>query len=206
MKEFEKNFEKTIKELEKLDRKWIIKRIPKEHKDIWTPKNEVKLWSIKRSTAQLLKFLVVATKSKTILELGTSGGYSTLWLAHGAKTNRGKVYTIELFEPKIKLAKKHFKKAMLDDHIIQIPGEIKQELSKWNKKVDFVFMDANKHEYLKYTKMILPHLKKGGIIIADNAINHAHLMKDFLKFIENDKSLENCLVNIDDGLLLATKK
>ena len=206
MKEFAKRFEKTFEELEKLDKKWIIKGIPKGHERIWAPKNEVKLWSIKRNTAELLKFLVVATKSKTILELGTSAGYSTLWLAYGAKINKGKVYTVELFEPKIKLAREHFKEAMLDDHIIQIHGEINKKLENWKRQVDFVFMDANKHEYLKYTKMILPHLKKGGIIAADNAINHAHLMKDFLEFIKNNKELESCVLNIDDGLLLAVKK
>jgi len=206
MDNFETNFEKVAKKLEKLSEEWKIKVIPKGHENIWTPKNEVKLWSIKRRTAELLKFLVVATKSKTVLELGTSAGYSTLWLAYGAKINGGKVYTIELFEPKIKLAQNHFKEAALSDYIVQIHGDINEELNKWNKPIDFVFMDADKHNYLDYAKKILPHLKKGGIIAADNAINYAHLIKDFLSFVKTNKDLESFILDLDDGLLLAVKK
>lgn len=205
MMKFEENFEKVAKELEKLNQEWVIRGVSSNHKT-WTPKNKMWLWSVPRKTAELLKFLVVTTKAKTILELGTSAGYSTIWLAWGAKINNGKVYTIELFKPKIKLAKKFFKKAKLENYIIQIHGDIHQELDKWRKQVDFVFIDADKYGYLTYTKKILPYLKKGGLIVADNAVSHAHLMHDFLTFVKTNKNLESRLLEMNNGILLATKK
>ncbi|MFH1978304.1 MAG: O-methyltransferase [Candidatus Aenigmatarchaeota archaeon] len=206
MKDFEKKFDVVAQDLEKLTKEWVIEGIPKGHEKIWTPKNEVRLWSVPRSTAEFLKFLVVSSKSKTILELGTAAGYSTIWLAWGAKINGGKVYTMELFEPKIKMAAENFKKTGLEDSIVQIHGEIDKELDKWDKEIDFIFMDADKHNYLKYVKKLLPYLKKNGIIVADNAVDYADLMKDFLEFVENNSDLESILLKIDNGLLLAIKK
>lgn len=200
------NFEKTAQELEKLNKEFVIKGVPEGHEKIWVPNNEVRLWQVPRRTAELLKFLVLANKAKTVLELGTSAGYSAIWLAAGVKQTGGKVYTMELFEPKIKMAKENFEKAGVAEHVCQIQGEISEELDKWNQPVDFLFMDADKPNYLKYIKQVMLYLKPGAVIVADNAVDFAEYMQDFLEFIKQSKEFEGTVLDIDNGLLVAIKK
>ena len=150
MDTFEKNFLKVCEELEKLDETFLIKGVPEEYKEIWVPNNEIKLWQIPRTSAEVLKAFALSNKSKVVLELGTSAGYSALWLASAVRQFDGKVYTIELAKPKIEMARKYFKKTKLDKYIEQIEGKISEVLGKWNKKVDFVFLDADKQNYLAF--------------------------------------------------------
>ncbi|NVM01589.1 MAG: class I SAM-dependent methyltransferase [Candidatus Helarchaeota archaeon] len=208
MNTFKENFKKIAKELENLDKEWSKDDIPAGYEKLLTHQNEIRPWSVHPNTAKLLKFFVVVTKAKVLLELGTSVGYSTLWLAWGAKITNGLVYTIELFEPKIKLAEEYFKKAKLDKYIIQIHGEISQELDKWTREVDFIFIDADKYNYLTYFKKMLPYLKKGGIMVADDVIIFTRYkeMRDFVEFVKNNQNLEIIRLNIENGLLIAIKK
>ena len=205
MNTFEQNFLKVCEELEKLDETFLIKGVPEEYKEIWVPNNEIKLWQIPRTSAEVLKAFALSNKSKVVLELGTSAGYSALWLASAVKQFDGKVYTIELAKPKIEMAKKYFKKAKLDKYIEQIEGRISEVLGKWNKKVDFVFLDADKKNYLAYIKQFEPFLKSGSIIIADNASDFGHLMKDYLDYVSKSSKYYSFLLNIDNGLMVSIK-
>lgn len=205
MNTFEKNFLKVCEELEKLDETFLIKGVPEEYKGIWVPNNQIRLWQIPRTSAEVLKAFALSNKSKVILDLGTSAGYSGIWLASAARQFDGKVYTVELAKPKIEMAKEYFKKAKLDKYIEQIEGEISEVLKKWNKKVDFVFLDADKQNYLTYIKQLEPFLKKGSIIIADNALNYGHLMKDYLNYISKSSKYYSFLLNVDHGLMVSIK-
>lgn len=206
MDKFEKNFLKVTNELEKLCKNFSIKgKIPKAHQGIWLPKNEVRAWAIPKTSGQFLRMLVLAHKPKTILELGTSFGYSALWMAYGAKFCGGKVYTVDLIKPKIKTAKKYFKKAKLDGYIRQIEGRIGDVLGDWSKKIDFVFMDADKANYLSYIKQIEPHLAKGALIVADNAVDFGCLMKDYIKYMGESGKYHSYLFKMDNGLLVSVK-
>lgn len=206
MDNFSKNFESVVKEIENLNKKYRIKGTPSGHESIWNPKRHVKLWIASRETAELLRFLVVNNEAKTILDLGTSVGYAALFLAYGAKITGGKVYTMELFEPKVKMAERFFKKAKLDKHIVQIHGNIDQELKKWTRKVDLIFMDADKRKYFNYAKILLPYLRKDGILVADDVVKMHRYTENFIKFVSKDKEMGSFLLKIDRGLLLATKK
>ncbi len=205
MESFEQNFLKVCEELEKLDETFLIKGVPEEYKEIWVPKNEIRLWQIPRTSAEVLKAFALSNKSKVVLDLGTSAGYSALWLASAVRQFDGKVYTIELAKPKIEMAKKYFKKAKLDKYIEQIEGRISEVLGKWNKKVDFVFLDADKQNYLAYIKQFEPFLKSGSIIIADNASDFGHLMKDYLDYVSKSSKYYSFLLNIDHGLMVSIK-
>ena len=205
MEIFEQNFLETCTELEKLDETFLIQGIPEEYKEIWVPNNEIKLWQIPRTSAEVLKSFALANKSKVILELGTSAGYSAIWLASAARQFDGKVYTIELAKPKIEMARKYFEKAKLDKFIEQIEGKISEVLEKWNKEIDLVFLDADKQNYLTYIKQFEPFLKKGSVIIADNASDLGHLMKDYIEYVSKNSKYYSFLLNIDHGLLISVK-
>ena len=205
MNEFDENFQKVSEELEKFCDNFLIEGVPEDYKGVWLPKNEVRAWAIPRQSAEILKILVLANKSKTVLELGTSFGYSAIWLASAVKELNGKVHTVDLIKPKIKEAKKNFKKAKLEKFINQIEGEILQVLSKWNKKIDFVFLDADKPNYLKYIKKMEPYFKKGTIIVADNATDFGYAMEDYLKYVSSDSKYRSYLLNIDHGLMISVR-
>lgn len=205
MENFEQNFSEVCAELEKLDEAFLIKGVPEEYKEIWVPNNEIKLWQIPRTSAEVLKAFALANKSKVILELGTSAGYSAIWLASAARQFDGKVYTVELAKPKIEMARKYFEKAKLDKFIEQIEGKISEVLEKWDKQIDLVFLDADKQNYLAYIKQFEPFLKKGSVIIADNASDFGHLMKDYLEYVSKNLNYYSFLLNIDHGLMISVK-
>lgn len=163
-------------------------------------------WQIPPTTAQLLRFLVLSKKAKTILELGTSIGYSTMWLAFGAKETGGHVYGTEIFEPKAVLALEHLREAGVADQCTLIQKDIIEVLDTWNEgKIDFVFMDADKQRYDQYLDRLLPLLSDNGLIVVDNAGNYAKHMKPFLDKCKSDKGLIYHFLNIDFGLQLILK-
>ena len=205
MSKFEENFQKIAKELEALDKTFVIKGMPKEYEGIWTPNNEIRLWSIPRQSAEILRLLVLIKQPKLILELGTSAGYSTIWLASGARHYGGKVYTIELAKPKIEIAKKYFKKAGIAKHIKKIEGKISDVLRDWDKKIDFVFLDADKENYLSYIKQLEPFLNNNAVIVADNASDYKDFMKDYLIYVITSDKYHSYLLNIDHGLMVSVK-
>ena len=205
MSKFEENFQKIVEELEALDKTFVIKGSPKEYEKIWVPNNEIRLWSIPRQSAEILKSLVLIKQPKLILELGTSAGYSTIWLASGARHYGGKVYTIELTKPKIEIAKKYFQKAGVAENIEQLEGKIFDILSNWDKKIDFVFLDADKGNYISYIKQLEPSLSNNAVIVADNASDYRDLMKDYLIYVTTSGKYHSYLLNIDHGLMISVK-
>ncbi|MBI4895216.1 MAG: class I SAM-dependent methyltransferase [Candidatus Aenigmarchaeota archaeon] len=169
---------------------------------IYTEDKENKYWRVPRTSGQLLRSIALSITAKNILEIGCSVGYSALWLA----SSGAYVYTIESDKDRADLAEKHFKEAGLNNKIIILRGDALEILSKWNKKVDFVFMDANKNEYADYYKKIYPFIKKGGILIADNVISHKESSKTFLDVVCKDKRVISQLIEIDNGLMFIVKK
>ena len=204
----------TANEIEKIENDWSYKLNSKERQFGQKVVGEtIKLWSVPRTTAELLQFLVVATDSKKILEIGTSGGYSTIYLAMGAKYTGGKVYTIEKLPPKAKLAKDNFRKSKLEN-IELLEGDATQLLSGDTlQNVDLIFLDADKENYGKYFDLFMPHLKNGGLIIADNIFDYGHMMQDYLNKVlgtklpgsRSDSRVKSYTLPLDNGVLITKK-
>jgi caffeoyl-CoA O-methyltransferase len=199
-------FEDTAKELEDLDNTFQAPGGTKGYEGVWLPPdNIVRMWSVPRKTAQYLKDCVARNKPETILELGTSSGYSSLFLAAAARTYGGKVLTVEMAQPKIDIAQKAIDKVGFTDDIKIVPGVINDVLQTWSQKVDFVFLDADKLNYLKYIKLIEPHLTNGATIIADNVIDFGHLMQDYISYMQESERYETQMLELDNGLLISKK-
>lgn len=196
----------VCQELETLNETFTVKGEGlKDYEGIWLPEGEVKLWQIPRTSGILLRSLVLAKQPQTILELGTSAGYSTLWLASGVLHTTGKVYSVDAAVPKLELATRHLTQAEVIHKVELIKGFIDQVLVEWQIPVDFVFLDADKANYLKYFKLLEPNLKPGAMIVADNVTDFGHLMEDFLTYIFESNHYISEILNIDHGLLIATK-
>ena len=199
--------EKVFLELEELASSYAAPADTPGYENVWLPPdNTVRMWSVPRSTGELLYKFVSEHKPKTILELGTSSGYSTLWLASAAREYGGHVYTIEMAKPKIEMAQSYIDRVGFSSDITILEGMVSEVLQSWNKPVDLLFMDADKHNYLTYIKAIEPYLSTGATVIADNAVDFAHLMPDFLEYMTMSEKYDSELLEIDNGLLVAEKE
>ncbi len=127
------------------------------------------------------------------LEIGTSNGYSALWLGLAFKENRGKLITIEIEPQRAREAAENFQHAGLDEVIESHVNDALREIPGLKGKFDFVFIDAWKPDYLKYLKLILPKMKAGGVITAHNITSQGGSMQGFLEEITNNPMLETTI-------------
>jgi predicted O-methyltransferase YrrM len=161
-------------------------------------------YNISADTGEFFYILVLISKAKNILEVGTSNGYSTIWLGEAAKQNKGKVTTIDISEHKVKMASENFKRAKLSNIKI-VHGDALEEIQKLKGNFDFLFLDAIKEDYINYFKLAYPKLTKGAVTVADNAIMFAKYMKDYLSHVRNHKNLRSVLVPIGSGVEFTLK-
>lgn len=161
--------------------------------------------NIPPETGEFFYILAKISRAKNILEVGTSNGYSSIWLGEAARQNKGKITTIEISEHKVKMAAENFKRAKLDKIIKIIRGDALEEIPKLNDKFDFLFLDAIKEDYINYFKLAYPKLAKNAVIVADNAIMFEKYMKDYLDYVRHHKNLRSVLVPIGSGVEFTLK-
>lgn len=163
-------------------------------------------WNIDPKTGCFLNLIINAYNCKHVLEIGTSNGYSGIWIAEALSRTKGHLYTIESHKKdRFGLAANNFKKAKLTKHITQILGHAPEIIPKKPKTFDLIFLDATKYEYTDYLKAIIPRTKKDSIIIADNIISHKKELQKFIKKIFTLKNFRSSKLNIGKGLLLAVR-
>lgn len=204
----------VTEEIEKIEKDWAFEHKAQDREFGQKVKGEtIKLWSVPRTTAELLEYLVIANKSQNVLEIGTSAGYSTLYLAMGANYNDGRVTTIEKLEPKATLAESNFKKSKLKNITLIKDDALNLLESEKIKDIDFIFLDADKENYGKYFDLFMPYLKKGGLIVADNIFDYGHMMQDYLNKVlgtklpgsQSDPRVISYSLPLDNGILITLK-
>lgn len=164
---------------------------------------------------QFLSFISQLAKPQNILEIGTFTGFSALCLAKGLQLN-GVLHTIELREEDAKTAQQFFDKASVKNIMLHT-GNALQIIATLTQTWDLVFIDADKTNYINYYELILPNIKTGGWIIADNVLFHGQVLEnevvgknakaihEFNEYVTNDKRVEQALLTVRDGLLLIKK-
>ena len=156
-----------------------------------------RMMNITRETGQFLQVLVMSNRAHRILEIGTSNGYSTLWLARGASRVGGEVTTVDFSTYKIGLARANFERAGMSDAIIQVKANGGDYLKRTaDECFDFLFLDSARAEYPAWWPHIKRVLKPGGIWVADNALSHASEMKPFTDLVEADPDFTTCCVPV----------
>lgn len=174
------------------------------------PKKGERPWIIPKTTGQFLHDLIVKNNYTSVLELGTSIGYSTIWIADALSqtthpsTNSGQVHTIEHSLNKIPVAKKYFAESGLEHLITLHEGTILDILEQFPSDVTFdcVFMDADRGHYHEYFPLIKKHLRAGAVIVADNAGNMNARMQPFFDLLKQE-GVTFEIVQMDNGLLVA---
>jgi caffeoyl-CoA O-methyltransferase len=157
--------------------------------------------SIARDTGVFFSILIKAMKAKSILEVGTSVGYSTLWFAD-ALCKKGKIITIEMDPLKIKRASKNFRQAGVEKIIETRQGAAVDVLRYLKGKFDFALLDADKENIIKYFDLILPMMRIGGIVAADNMLFPPHyrqMMKKYSRHVRGRRNVQSVTVPIGMG-------
>ena len=161
--------------------------------------------NIEPESAQLLNILICAQQAKNILEIGTSTGYSTLWLANAAKSTQGRVTTLEIDSARVCLAQQHARDFLLDDVIDFNVTDALEYLKNTTAQFDFILLDAERDAYCEYWNY-LPNLlkEKGSLLVVDNVISHQHEVKDFIEMVCADRRLTTTTLPVGAGLFLVT--
>ena len=165
-----------------------------------------RMLNITRETGELLSVLVRATMARRILEIGTSNGYSTLWLAEAAGAIGGKVTTVESSEYKVGLAAANFARSGLAPFIEMVQDDAGRFLRNAKSAMfDLVFLDSERSEYPGWWPYIDALLRPGGLLAVDNATSHAAEMAPFVARVAADPRFTSCLVPVGNGEYLAVK-
>jgi len=165
-----------------------------------------RMLNVAPQTGRLLGILVRATDAHRILEVGTSNGYSTIWLAWAAHETGGHVTTVERAAAKAALASTNLHRAGLSHLVTLLQGAALDMLAGQTGPYDLVFLDADRPNYLAYLDLLLPRIRSGGLLVADNTISHAHELRGFLRRVENDSTLETLTLPVGSGVQLAYKR
>ena len=199
----------------------IIKELQKksdyeqEHKDEMIEKN--RMLAITRNTGEFYNLLLKSIRAKKILEIGLSHGYSTLWFADAILSENFQdvgITTIENDPSKIKIAKENFVKADIEKFVtikqgdgIMILNEMLDNFKKTQQKsyFDFVFIDADKENSIKYFELCFPMVRKNGIIAADN-ISDMKEMEEYSKYVKNRIDIQTITLPIGWGQELSLKR
>ena len=165
-------------------------------------------WNVARSTGNFLNMLVKIRKAKSVLEIGTSNGYSGLWFLDALKDTKGHLTTVEYYDKRQDVAKSNFDKCGFAGMYTPIIGSactVLEYLDK-DKMFDFVFIDANKREYIKYFELVKPHLLPNAVILADNVNSHREKVQTFLDLIMSDEEYQTEILDLPAGLSISYKK
>lgn len=156
---------------------------------------------------QFLRIMAQSIGAKRVVEIGTSNGYSGIWIGLALKATGGHLTTYDIDEGRSKLARENFKAAGMTDMVTMVLGDAHKELGKLEGPVDMVFIDADKEGYADYLKQMLPKLRPGGLILAHNTVSSGGQMGDFIEAIKTDPNLETVFLNpTDRGMSLSLKK
>jgi predicted O-methyltransferase YrrM len=187
----------------------IIKRmkfledIDSKDRDDGTPRVE-RLRQIPPETGKFLSILAASAPKGKFIEIGTSAGYSTLWLAFASKLIGTTITTFEILKEKVVLAKETFRETNMGDIIELIEGDARNYLKNY-PNVSFCFLDAEKEVYEDCYDLVIPNMVSGGILVADNAINHYETLKPMLDKALNDIRVDALVVPIGKGELVCRK-
>jgi caffeoyl-CoA O-methyltransferase len=166
---------------------------------------EARLRSISPEVGQFLLTLALSIGAKSIVEIGTSGGYSTLWLAVAASRNGGRVTTFEIDGAKAALARRTFSRAGLGAFVELREGDARAGVAALDGAADMIFIDAEKRDYVTYLELALRILRPGGLLVADNLISHAAELVEFRARALAEPRLTGLVVPIGSGELVAVR-
>lgn len=166
-----------------------------------------KMLNITRDTGEFLLLMARAIEARRILEIGTSNGYSTLWLAFAVQPLSGTVTTVERSQVKADMARENFERVSLVPSIKQHVGDAGDFLKQQaDNSFGLIFLDSDRSQYVGWWSDLQRVLALGGLMIVDNAVSHASEMKNFVEVVQQTPGYLTSLVPVGNGELLVLKQ
>ena len=173
-----------------------------EANDAQTTERAERMLNITRDTGEFLLLLIRAQKAKRVLEIGTSNGYSTLWLAHAVEPLDGRVTTLELSPRKAEMARAGMQSRI--DLRIGNAGDFLKAQAR--ETFDFIFLDSERSEYVGWWNDLQCVLVAGGLLVVDNAVSHAREIEDLNARVCETPGYLTSLVSVGKGELVILKE
>ncbi len=169
-----------------------------------TPRMQ-RLREVPEEVGRFLALLAAGAPAGRWVEIGTSSGYSTLWLALAAREVGARVTTFELLEWKVELARETFAMAEVDDVVDLVHADVRAGLEEV-EDIAFAFLDSEKEDYLELYELVVPKLAPGGLLVADNVADFHDEVQPMLDRAEADERVDAVVVPLLTGQLLARRR
>jgi caffeoyl-CoA O-methyltransferase len=156
--------------------------------------------------AEFAYLLVRATGARRGVEIGTSLGYSGLWIGAGLAENVGRLITIDIQPEKTQIARGFYEQAGLGEAIRCEVGRAEEILAGLEGPFDFVLNDADKENCQKYVELLLPKLVSGAVILTDNSITHARELASFVAWARQCPELQSVHLPMGNGFEMSVRR
>lgn len=163
------------------------------------------MMNVPEADARLLRLLAESIGAKTVVEIGTSNGYSGIWFCLALRTIGGKLVTHDMDPGRIALARQNFARAGVSHLVTIVEGDAHETVTKLTGPIDLVFLDADKAGYLDYLQKTLPLVRPGGLIVAHN-IDRRMARPEYIAAITTDPALESVFYMEGGGVSITMKK
>lgn len=186
-----------------LDRMRYLEEIDARDRVDGTPHHQ-RLRQITPETGKFLALMAAAAPEGIFLEIGTSGGYSTLWLALACQHKGCRLTTFEWSEEKVRLAEDTFRLAGVDEMVDLVVGDARDRVADYGD-IAFCFLDAEKDTYVDYYDLVVPKLVEGGLLIADNVTDQREALQRFVDNALSDARVDAVVVPVGNGELVCRR-
>ena len=165
-----------------------------------------RMLNITPDTGEFLLTLVLATSARQVLEIGTSNGYSTIWLASAVARTHGRVTTVDKSDYKISLAQDNFRRSGLESVITLVKEDAQRVLGQQPEgSCDLIFLDSERSEYLRWWPPLKRALRAGGSLVVDNATSHLDELASFMALVKSDPNFVTSLLPVGNGEFFAVR-
>jgi predicted O-methyltransferase YrrM len=165
-----------------------------------------KMLNLEPETAELLSIFVRSSRRTRLLEIGTSNGYSTIWLAWSAQSAGGHIISIDREEQKHAQADRNLKRADLRDSVELICGDATQIVAALPGPFDFVFFDADRFSAPAQLQLLLPKLTADALLAADNVLSHPQEIAGYLTAVNALQDFTHIVIPVGKGLSVAYRQ
>ncbi|MBI3464372.1 MAG: O-methyltransferase [Planctomycetes bacterium] len=154
---------------------------------------------------RLLRLLVESAGAKNVVEIGTSNGYSGIWICLALRKTGGHLTTHDIDRSRAALARENFKRAGVDQLVTLVEGDAHETVTKLREPIDVLFIDADKPGYPDYLQKLLPLVRPGGLILAHN-MHYPAPSQEYVKAVTTNPGLETVFLNMDAAGIGVTLK
>jgi predicted O-methyltransferase YrrM len=194
---FEAAIERLLAEMEELGRE----------NDQRVSERRYKLLNLERPTAELIWLLLQSTRRRSVLEIGTSNGYSTIWIAKALRcTPDARFVSIERFPEKLAQARKNLERAGLRAAVELIEGDATEIVRSLPPDFDCIFFDADRVSAPAQLEILLPGLAPDALLLADNVLSHPEEIAGYRKTVESSPGFIWTVAPVGKGLHIAWRR